>query len=63
MPEQNLDDFFGTVKPTRDMVEAKRYLDIAEHPLTSEKWQGVYFIVYRNGKPDEIFFAGCSGDH
>ena len=27
-----------------------------------ERWQGIYIIAYRDDSPDEIFFAGCSGD-
>ena len=63
MPTKSLRDLFGTDIPTHEMVETKRYLDLAAHPLTCEKWMGVYFIVYRDGRPDEIFFAGVSGDH
>jgi hypothetical protein len=63
MPAQDLQDLFGTDKPTHEMVESKRYLELAEHRLTCEKWMGAYFTVYRDGKPDEIFFAGVSGDH
>jgi hypothetical protein len=63
MPAQTLRDLFGTDKPTHEMVEARRYLELAEHPLTCEKWMGVHFTIYRDGKPDQIFFAGVSGDH
>jgi len=63
MPAEVLRELFGTEKPTHEVVEQKRYRELAEHPLTCEKWEGVYFTIYRNGKPDEIFFAGCSGDH
>jgi hypothetical protein len=27
-----------------------------------ERWQAVYFIVYKDGQPHEIRFEGCSGD-
>ncbi|MCZ7542728.1 MAG: hypothetical protein M5R40_03950 [Anaerolineae bacterium] len=27
-----------------------------------ERWQGTYVIVYKDGVPDEICFAGYSGD-
>jgi hypothetical protein len=64
MPPEIVRELFGTEKPTHEMVEAKRYdLDLVEHSLVCEKWQGVYFTVYRNGRPDEVFFAGSSGDH
>lgn len=27
-----------------------------------ESWEGIYIVSYRDGAPNEIFFAGCSGD-
>jgi len=63
MPAERLHEIFGTDKPTRKMVESKQGdVDLVEDPLVSERWQGIYFIVYRDGKPDEIFFMGTSGD-
>jgi hypothetical protein len=45
------------------MVEAQRgACELFEDPLVVERWQGVYFTVYRHGKPDEVFFIGTSGD-
>jgi hypothetical protein len=65
MPLQMVQEIFGTDKPTREMVEAKRgdpeLTD--DNPLAYEGWQGTYFTVYRDGKPDEIYFVGSSGDH
>ena len=63
MPSDELVKVFGTDKPTRKMVEDKMgEYDLVEHPLVSERWQGIYFVVYRDGKPDELFFMGTSGD-
>jgi hypothetical protein len=63
MPAERLLKIFGTDKPTRKMVESKLGdVDLMEDPLVSERWHGVYFTVYRNDKPDEIFFIGTSGD-
>jgi hypothetical protein len=63
MPSEELVKLFGTDKPTRTMVEDKLGdYDLVEHPLISERWQGIYFVVYRDGKPDELFFMGTSGD-
>jgi hypothetical protein len=28
----------------------------------NKRWRGIYIIAYKDGKPSEIFFAGCSGD-
>ena len=49
-------DLFGTQQPTREMIHAS---DICE-PI--ERGQGVYVIVYKDGKPSEIFFGGYSFD-
>jgi hypothetical protein len=48
---------FGTTQPTRAMIEANDdlYEDI-------ERGQGIYIVAYKNGKPDEYFFAGYSFD-
>ncbi len=63
MPSEELEALFGTDKPTRKMVEEKAGdYDLVEHPLVSERWQGVYFTVYRDGRPDELYFIGTSGD-
>jgi len=63
MPAERLRKIFGTDKPTRKMVDSKRgAYELVEDPFVSERWQGVYFTVYRDGKPDELFFIGTSGD-
>jgi hypothetical protein len=65
MPPERIYEIFGTEKPTREMVEGKRgYPELTdENPLANEGWRGAYFTVYRDGKPDEIYFVGSSGDH
>jgi hypothetical protein len=51
-------EVLGTLKPTHEQVESKQ----------SELWdlrgrgEAVFVLVYKNGKPDEIFFAGVTGD-
>lgn len=63
MPARRLKEIFGTEKPTHEMVVAKLQTpELMEDPLVVERWQGVYFTVYRQGKPDEICFVGTSGD-
>ena len=63
MPTERLREIFGTDKPTRKMVESKQGdYELVEDPLVSERWQGVYFTVYRDSRPDELFFMGTSGD-
>jgi hypothetical protein len=50
-------ELFGILEPTREMV--KQDLSIV---AALERGQGMYVIVYRDGKPSEIFFAGLSYD-
>jgi hypothetical protein len=52
-----LEGLYGTTQPTREMVEHN--MDFLEDV---ERGQGVYIIMYKNGKPDEICFAGYSFD-
>jgi len=56
LPHEVLLELYGTARPTREMVEQgadSEYL---------ERGQGIYIILYRDGQPDEIFFAGYSHD-
>jgi hypothetical protein len=55
--DEALLDYFGTTTPTREMVEQSDGLfeDI-------ERGHGVYVVLYRDGAPDELFFAGYSYD-
>ena len=54
-------EIFGTDQPTRTQIESK-YREGALDKHISERWQGVYFVAYRDSSPDELFFVGCSGD-
>jgi hypothetical protein len=47
---------FGTERPSRDMVEQGAQF---EH---LDRGQGVYIVVYKADRPDEIYFAGYSYD-
>jgi hypothetical protein len=63
LPGEVMEELFGTDKPTRKKVEEKLgEHDLVEHSLVSERWQGIYFTIYRDDKPDELFFMGTSGD-
>jgi hypothetical protein len=57
LSDAQLQTLFGTAQPTHQMVESNMdfYEDI-------ERGQGIYMIVYKDGKPDEYFFAGYSFD-
>ena len=30
--------------------------------FVTKRWQGIYIVAHFDGKPSDIFFAGCSGD-
>lgn len=54
---EDLQRFFGTTQPTRDIIEhSEEFID------SLERGQGVYIILYQQGKPHEIYFAGYSCD-
>jgi hypothetical protein len=49
---------FGTDVPTHDDVE-QHWFEVAEQ---LDRWHARYLVVYRDSKPDEYAFVGCSGD-
>ena len=57
LPSEVLESFYGTAQPTREMVEQN--MDFLEDV---ERGQCVYMVVYKGGKPSELFFAGYSFD-
>jgi hypothetical protein len=65
VPDDVLVKSFGTTEPTVEQVPAGH----ASYPRTLarlvedlERWQAIYFIVYKDGRPHEVVFEGCSGD-
>ena len=50
-------ELYGTTQPTRLMIEQN--MDFLEDV---ERGQAVYIVVYKDGKPEELFFAGYSFD-
>jgi hypothetical protein len=57
VPADELERLFGTGQPTHEMIEQSEELF-----ETLDRGQGIYIIAYKNGRPDEIFFAGYSFD-
>ena len=51
-------EIFGTDKPERSMIEQQK----SEIARMRKRWEASYIVVYKDGKPDEIFFSGYSGD-
>lgn len=57
LPDEELLHLYGTTQPTRQMIDAN--LPFSDE---MERGQGVYIVVYKDGKPDEVFFGGYSFD-
>jgi hypothetical protein len=57
LPGEMLESLYGTQQPTREMVEQN--MDFLED---LERGHCVYIVLYKNGKPDELLFAGYSFD-
>ena len=57
LEDEALLDYFGTTRPTREMVEENDELweDL-------DRGQGIYIVLYKDDQPDAIFFAGYSFD-
>ncbi len=57
LSDEVLEALYGTTQPTRVMIEQNMgfFEDL-------DRGQGIYAIVYKNGQPDEILFAGYSFD-
>jgi hypothetical protein len=60
-PKSKLKDFFNTETPNHAEVE-EAFESGALEEFVSRRWQGFYIVIYHNGCPSELFFAGCSGD-
>ena len=56
LPDEVLLHLYGATRPTREMVEQGADSEYIE------RGQGIYIIVYRDDRPDEVFFAGYSYD-
>jgi hypothetical protein len=58
MPDSVKRDLYGTIEPTRPQVEGHAM----ERNEQLERWQCWYVLVYKDGRPEEVYFEGCSGD-
>ena len=55
--KESLRQLYGTTQPTREQVEEnENFLEDVE------RGHGVYIVLYRDNKPDEIYFGGYSFD-
>ena len=57
LPDDMLEDYFESQTPTREDVEANSAF-LGE----LERGTAVYIVLYKNGAPNELFFAGISFD-
>lgn len=58
LPPEILIELFGTIQPSRSMVETQ----LDELQGIRFRWCGTYIVIYDNGQPSEICFVGYSGD-
>jgi hypothetical protein len=64
LSNEALERFFGTDKPTREMIESQAS-DLGvflQQEMGRSRWEGTYIVVYKDSEPDEIYFTGYSGD-
>jgi len=54
---KQLTALFGTTQPTREMIQEN-----SDFYRSIDRGQGIYIVVYKGDKPDELFFAGYSFD-
>ena len=57
MPPEKLEELFETTEPTHEMLETELAIFNA-----IDRGQGACIVVYKDGKPSELFFAGYSYD-
>jgi hypothetical protein len=60
MSAEEMQAFLGTDRPTR--TDFERAYPSSGSLLDFPRWSGRYVILYRDERPDEIAFWGCSGD-
>jgi hypothetical protein len=64
LSSEELKSFFGTDKPTREIIESKEtaLVEFLQREMGRYRGEGTYIIVYKADEADEICFAGYSGD-
>lgn len=61
LPPEELERLFGTQQPTAEMIR-RGVEETGELFEILERGQCAYIIAYKDGRPDELFFAGYSFD-
>ena len=62
LSDEQLVEIFDTVKPTREMIEQTDLEEILIREIYMFRGSAVYFVVYKDEMPHEIFFIGLTGD-
>jgi hypothetical protein len=57
LSEERIRDLYGTTQPTRELVEQN--MDFLEEV---DRGHAVYIVLYKDGRPNELMFAGYSFD-
>lgn len=57
LPPEKLEDLFETTEPTHELLESELAIFNA-----IDRGQGACIVVYKDGNPSELFFAGYSYD-
>jgi hypothetical protein len=57
LKDEAMEELYETTKPTRQMIEDN--MDFFE---SIDRGEAIYIVVYKDGKPDELLFAGYSFD-
>ena len=60
-PDSLLVEYFGSQTPSPSEVQQVYEFGSLERFVT-KRWRGIYIVCHFEGKPSDIFFAGCSGD-
>jgi hypothetical protein len=60
-PGSLLLEFFSSETPSPAEVQEVYEFGSLEK-FVNKRWRGIYIIAHFDGKPSDIFFAGCSGD-
>ena len=61
LPPEELERLFGTEQPTSEMIR-RSVEETGELFEILQRGQCAYIIAYKDGRPDELFFAGYSFD-
>lgn len=57
LDDDTLEELYGTTKPTRAKIESN--MDFFDE---LDRGQAIFVVVYKDGRSDELFFAGYSFD-